>query len=159
MINRSPQRKSFICFAFGGGFLLLGLLWMWSLQKDFSMQPWSVLNDPFLIALCVASAVAAGWFFRRYRGRGDRTPTIGNDLTIPIQSVSADPSALGKERESRSTDDHETLRWLIRVGCVASAVVLAGLVTGNLPAVIVTVALAEVVIAFVLIVVLVPRGL
>lgn len=145
MVFTSSRRNDVTSLVVGAVFVLLGLLWIWSVQAHSPKQLFAIFDHPFLIALCVASAVAAGWLLRRYRG---------GSVAVP-----ADPSARGSEREPVSAEDDETRTWLVRLGCVASAILLAGLLIGNLAAVIVAVALAEVVIAFVLMALLMPRGL
>lgn len=87
MVNTFPRRNDVISLALGGVFLLLSLLWMWSLHADFPQQLWAIFAHPFLIALCLASAISAGWLLRRYRGGGGAVP--------------ADQSANGKESGSR----------------------------------------------------------
>lgn len=160
IITPSAPRRDFLCLAFGVGFVLLGLLWIWSLQNAFQQQLGSVLSNPFPIALFVASVIAGIWLLLRYRGGGDGVAKTGDALAKPTESVPSAPSVSSTAQKPRNADNYEeTLKWLIRLGCVVSAILLAGFVVGNLAAVLVTVALAEVVIAFLLIMVLTPQGL
>lgn len=78
----------------------------------------------------------------------------------PVMAAgSAGARANGDERRSDTAVGHRALGWLVRLGCAASAVLLTGLVVGDVAATLYSVVLAEVAIAFLLITILVPRGL
>lgn len=111
-------------------------------------------SDVFLLILIATSTLAAAWLFARRRrrsiGRRQSCGDSGNRLAGQNRDNSDVPE---------TADSYTTVRWLVRLGAVVSAVVLAALVVGDPLVVVNVVTLAMTATAFLLIVVLVPRGL
>jgi hypothetical protein len=109
--------------------------------------------DVFALILLAASTLAAAWLFVRYRRtRGGSQADDGG-----VARLAGSPQ--GRDEVSDTAERYATLRWLVCFGTVASAVALTALIVGDPILVLNAVALALVAIAFLLIVILVPRGL
>lgn len=110
-------------------------------------------NDALGLSLFAVSALAAGWLFVKYRRGIGKGPADGLDGPKPASSTQDGDEA------SETGERYATLRWFLRIGGVASAIVLTALVVGKPVLVIHVVALGMVAIAFALILILTPRGL
>jgi hypothetical protein len=127
-----------------------------SLAKSWAMAAPGMtadFNDVFGLALFAASALAAGWLLVKYRRGMGKGPARDHDGPKPAGSTGDNGDA------SESGERYATLRWFVRIGGVASAIVLTALVVGKPVLVIHVVALGMVAIAFALILILTPRGL
>jgi hypothetical protein len=144
--------------AAGAVLFLSGLFWS---------RPWWMVvpespigfNASIGIALFAVSAFAAGWVFLRFRGVIGNNPAGNHEDSQPVVSTSDEPSVQSNGVEIEAGDRCEASQWLVRIGCVASAVILTALLIGDPVLVINVLALAMTAIAFVLILILVPRGL
>jgi hypothetical protein len=159
MFEMFAHRRHVLRLASGAVLLLFGLVWLWPWHVGLSELPSPVLDHPFSIALCVASLAAAGWLVLRSRVSGNKTPATGGGGDQPPSLVTADPAVDGEGAAPATADDGQSLRLLAWIGGVASAALLVGLVMGDLISVVYALALAGVVVAFLFIVAVVPRGL
>ena len=99
------------------------------------------------------STLAAGWFIVRHR----RGPDGSAADDARVVKLAAPPLNRGDVLDT--AEDRTALRWLVRIGAAASAVVLTALLVDDPFFVIIAVALTMAAIALLLIVILVPRGL
>ncbi len=111
------------------------------------------VGNLFAVLLLAASTLATLWLFVRYR-----RSVWKREADDDGRSKAAGPNQDNVD-VPETADGYATLRWLVRLGAVTSAVVLAALVAGDPIFVVKMVTLAMVAVAFLLILVLVPRGL
>jgi Flp pilus assembly protein TadB len=160
MVNRSVSlmRNNVFLFALGALIILLSLSLLSSLRNELPGQ-WTIFNDPFSLALSAASVLAGGWLLLRYRRGGGRRHHAGSATAQTIGSASAELSVNSNGLSAETDDESAAFPWLSRLFCAILAVVLIALVTGDPVMVVHVLALGMVVIGFVLIIFLVPRGL
>lgn len=159
MINITSQTKGLVGIALGAAVLSLAVLWLWSSQTSLLNHHSAVLDHPFAVALCVASLIAASWALVRCRDREDSARTSRDKSIALVDGVSDHPSADGMHPIESAADEDLSLRMLVRIGFGALAALLIGLVIGDLLSVVYALAITGVVIAFLFIVAVVPRGL